>query len=58
MPRKTRVDVPGALHYIIIRGIERKAIFKDTQDYEGFLERLGNLLAESSDIENTLFDFK
>jgi REP element-mobilizing transposase RayT len=29
MPRKARIDAPGALHHIIIRGIERKAIFKD-----------------------------
>jgi putative transposase len=32
MPRKARIDAPGALHYIIIRGIERKAIFKDNTD--------------------------
>jgi hypothetical protein len=24
MPRKIRIDAPGAVHYIIIRGIERK----------------------------------
>ena len=26
MPRKARIDAPGALHHIIIRGIERKAV--------------------------------
>ena len=26
MPRKARIDAPGALHHIIVRGIERKAI--------------------------------
>jgi hypothetical protein len=30
------IDAPGALHHIIIRGIERKAIFKDTADRENF----------------------
>jgi hypothetical protein len=29
MPRKARIDAPGALQHIIIRGIERKEIFKD-----------------------------
>ncbi len=33
MPRKARIEAPGALHHIIVRGIERKAIFKDSIDY-------------------------
>jgi len=33
MPRKARIDAPGALHHIVIRGIERKPIFKDSLDY-------------------------
>ena len=41
-------QAPGALHHIAIRGIERKAIFKDKQDYHSFLDRMGNLLEESS----------
>jgi REP element-mobilizing transposase RayT len=48
MPRKARIDAPGALHHIIIRGIERKAIFKDAEDYENFLDRLGKVLHESA----------
>ena len=47
MPRKARIDAPGALHHIVIRGIERKPIFKDSTDYHIFLERLGNILARS-----------
>ena len=39
MPRKACIDAPGALHHIIIRGIERKAIFKDSADRELFFER-------------------
>jgi REP element-mobilizing transposase RayT len=38
---------PGALQHIIIRGIERKAIFKNDTDREDFLDRLGNLLEET-----------
>jgi REP element-mobilizing transposase RayT len=48
MPRKSRIDTPGALHHIIARGIEKKAIFKDTQDRNNFLDRLGKVLAETS----------
>jgi len=40
MPRKARIDAPGALHHIIIRGIERNAIFKDDSDRDNFLDRL------------------
>lgn len=47
MPRQSRIDAPGALHHIIARGIERKAIFIDDLDYDHFLDRLGNLLIES-----------
>ncbi|MGC8811771.1 MAG: transposase, partial [bacterium] len=47
MPRKSRLDMPGALHHLIIRGIERKKIFRDSQDRENFLIRLGRILAET-----------
>ena len=47
MPRKARIDAPGALHHIIIRGIERRNIFKDSLDYHNFLGRLGSILSES-----------
>ena len=45
--RKARVDVPGALHHIIIRGIERKPIFKDKIDYGKFIDRLSKILVET-----------
>jgi REP element-mobilizing transposase RayT len=48
MPRKARIDAPGALHYVIARGIERRSIFTDNQDRDDFLERLGNIVAESN----------
>ena len=47
MPRKARIDATGALHHIIIRGIERKAIFKDNADRANFLERLGRIISET-----------
>lgn len=48
MPRKARIDAPDALHHIMIRGIERRAIFRDSRDYEAFLARLGRVLGETS----------
>lgn len=47
MPRKARIDAPGALHHIIIRGIERKAVFKDKADRDNFFERLGRIIKET-----------
>jgi REP element-mobilizing transposase RayT len=45
MPRKARLDVPGALHHIIVRGINKAAIFNDDHDKTRFLERLsGNII--------------
>lgn len=47
MPRHARLDAPGALQHIIIRGIERQKIFRDDDDRAAFLNRLGRILAES-----------
>jgi hypothetical protein len=47
MPRKERIDAPGALHPIIIRGIEQSLIFTDDRDRENFLERPSHLFTES-----------
>ena len=47
MPRKARIDAPGAIHHIIGRGINRQKIFSDQKDYLNFLERLGDLLTET-----------
>ena len=44
MPRKARIDAPGALHHIIVRGIERQRIFSDDQDRDNFVERLGDIV--------------
>jgi len=33
------------LHHIIVRVIERRSIFVEAQDYENFLDRLGNILS-------------
>lgn len=43
MPRKSRIDAPGALHHIIGRGIARGAVFLGDADRDDFLNRLGEL---------------
>ena len=47
MPRKARIDAPGALQHIICRGIERRNIFYDDADRDGFVKRLGRLISET-----------
>jgi REP element-mobilizing transposase RayT len=47
MPRSARLDAPGVLHHIIIRGIERKKIFTDNSDRQNFIDRLARLLPET-----------
>lgn len=44
MPRQARLDVPGILQHVIVRGIERRKIFADDRDRRAFVERLGRLL--------------
>jgi putative transposase len=48
IPRQSRLDAAGALHHVIIRGIERRGIFLDDEDRDSFLEPLGGILLESS----------
>jgi putative transposase len=47
MPRKARIDAPGALHHVIVRGIERGKIFRSDYDRKNFLNRLGKLISET-----------
>jgi putative transposase len=47
MPRQARIDAPGALHHIVIRGIERQRIFADDKDREDFIKRMSDLLQET-----------
>ena len=47
MPRKARIDAPGALHHIIVRGIERKKIYRSDYDRKNFINRLSELIPET-----------
>ena len=48
MPRGARLDAPGTLHHVIVRGIEGGKIVKDDQDRDNFISRLGTLAKETS----------
>ncbi len=41
MPRQARLDAPGTLHHVMVRGIEGGKIVADPVDREAFLARLG-----------------
>jgi len=47
MPRLARLDAPGVLHHIMIRGIERRKTFRDNKDRDDFIERLSIILPET-----------
>jgi hypothetical protein len=40
MPRKLRVEYPGAIYHVMSRGDRREPIFKDDADRKRFLETL------------------
>jgi len=43
VPRQARLDAPGTLHHVIIRGIERRRIVDDEIDRRRFVARVGEL---------------
>ncbi|MDP2210276.1 MAG: transposase [Candidatus Aquicultor sp.] len=54
MPRKPRLDAPGFVHHVIVRGIERRDIFVDNADRYEFLKRLSVVAGAEN---NQLFAF-
>jgi putative transposase len=47
MPRQARIDAPGALHHLIVRGIARSRVFNDDADRDFFVERLGKVISDT-----------
>ena len=43
MPRRARLDAPGTLHHVTVRGIERRRNVNDVADCKKFVERLGEI---------------
>jgi len=46
MSRPPRIDLPGALHHVSLRALERSPLFRDDADRERFLLELGRTAAE------------
>ena len=40
MARPLRLEYPGAVYHVIVRGNERRAVFRDDDDREHYLRRL------------------
>jgi len=47
MPRRARLDAPGTLHHVMIRGIEGAKILLDDKDRENFLFRIDKLVGNT-----------
>ena len=45
MPRRARLDAPGTLHHVMVRGIDRRRIVNDVADRKNFVKRMGELAA-------------
>ena len=43
MPRGPRLDAAGVLHHVMVRGIERRAIFRDDRDRADLVHRAAAL---------------
>ena len=44
MPRGPRLDAPGTLHHVMVRGIDKQTIFIDDRDRNNFVSRLASLV--------------
>jgi REP element-mobilizing transposase RayT len=47
LPRGPRIDAPGAAHHVMVRGVERRALFLDDNDRLDFLHRLDRVFPET-----------
>jgi putative transposase len=45
VPRQPRLDAPSTLHHVMVRGIERTALFRDDRDRTDFVARLATVVA-------------
>ena len=44
MLRLARLDAPDVIHHVMIRGIERRKIFRNNKDRNDMMDRLADLL--------------
>ncbi|MBI2000508.1 MAG: transposase [candidate division NC10 bacterium] len=48
MPRQARLDAPDTLHHVMVRGIERRTIFRDDRDRADFVARLARVAEQGA----------
>jgi putative transposase len=47
LPRKARLDAEGAIHHVIVRGIEQRRIFDDDGDRRNLVSRMAKVAQET-----------
>ena len=47
MPRQARLDAPGTLHHVMIRGIDKSNIVDDRKDRQSFVSRMGDIASDT-----------
>jgi putative transposase len=47
VPRQARLDAPGTLHHVLVRGIEKRRMVDEGKDRESFVGRMGQVAAET-----------
>lgn len=47
MPRRARLDATGAIHHVIVRGIDHRRIFDDDGDRRNFVSRMAKVAVET-----------
>lgn len=47
MPRQARLDTPGTLHHVMIRGIDKGNIVDDRKDRQDFVSRMGDIASDT-----------
>ncbi len=47
MPRGPRLEAPGTLHHVSVRGLERRQIVDNDKDREEFVTRMGSIALDT-----------
>ena len=53
MPRQAKLDAPGTLHHVIVRGIEKRSAHRgidDRTNRDNFISRLGQFASETETV--------
>ena len=50
MPRSARLDSPGTLHHVMVRGIEKRSIVDDEKDRSDLVSRMGETAQKTNTV--------